>query len=81
MTKYMFHIGNTSINYYSTATYSVFSMGAGDGFRDVLVCLEKSETHPNGFIPPDGDGWLLECGIPYHYIPLIIMIINNISLK
>ncbi len=81
MTEYMFHIGNTTINYYSTATYSVFSLGAEDGFWDVIECLEKSETHPNGFIPPDGDGWLLECGIPYHYIPLSIMIPNNISLK
>ncbi len=81
MTDYMFHIGNTTINYYSTATYSVFSLGTEDGFWDVIVCLEKSETHPNGFIPPDGDGWLLECGIPYHYIPLTIMIPNNISLK
>ena len=60
---------------------SVFSMGTDDGFRDAIVWLEKSEKHPNGFITPDGDGWLLECGIPYHYIPLTIMLPNNVSLR
>ena len=67
--------------YVAILTRRAIRIPVGDGFRDVLVCLEKSETHPNSFIPPDGDGWLLECGIPCHCILLIIMIQNNISLK
>ena len=73
MTNYLFHIGNTSIHYYSTSNYIVFSMGINDGFWDVLKFLEKDETHPNR-IRPDGMGYKLEIGLPYPYIPMTILI-------
>ena len=73
MTKYIFHIGRTNVYYYTTESYSVFSIGFGDGFWDPLSLLEKSERNPYG-IKPDGKGWLLEVGIPYNYIPTAILI-------
>jgi len=73
MTDYLFHIGNTSIHYYSTSNYIVFSMGINDGFWDVLSFLEKSERNPYG-IKPDRMGYKLEIGLPYPYLPMTILI-------
>ena len=73
MTEFIFHIGKSNINYYTTNNYSVFSIGIRDAFCDVLYWFEKSEDNPYG-ITPDGKGWLLEVGIPYSYIPTAVLI-------
>ena len=76
MTNQVFHIGRTNVSYYSTDTYTVFCLGIDDGFWDALYMFEKSENNPNGIVP-DGDGWKLEAGIPYHYIPMVVMVPNQ----
>lgn len=76
MTSQVFHIGKTSVYYRSNDAYTIFCMGANDGYWDVLYLLEKSSRNPNG-ITPDGDGWKLEVSIPYHYIPIAVMLPNN----
>ena len=76
MTSQVFHIGKTSVYYRSNDAYTIFCMGVNDGYWDVLYLLEKSSRNPNG-ITPDGDGWKLEVSIPYHYIPIAVMLPNN----
>ena len=75
MTNQVFHIGKTSVYYYSTEAYTIFCLGVTDKFCDALYMFEKNEKHPNG-ITPDGEGWKLEFSIPYDYIPLVVMIPN-----
>ena len=77
MTSQVFHIGNTNVYYYVTPSYIMFSMGMGDGFWDVLSLFEKNDNNPQG-ITPDGKGWKLEFfGIPYDYLPLVIILPNS----
>ena len=75
----VFHIGKTYVMYDVNSDYGIFSLGYQDGFWDALYMFEKSDKNPNG-IEPDGRGWKLELGIPYAYIPMAVLIPNNVQL-
>ena len=80
MTKTVFHIGRTNVNYkleiinkQSRLTYDIF---VNDGFWDPDFADEfYGKYHPNPLLKPDGMGPNLERfgGKPYHYIPRTVI--------
>ena len=76
MTTRVFHIGHTTMYYYSGDGYIVFSIGAGDSFSDPLSSSEKSRYFPFG---KEGDhmGPELELSTPYLYIPMAVLVPNS----
>lgn len=72
-----FHIGHTQYSYQVIGQQVVIGYPINDGFWDVLSLFEKNDNNPQG-ITPDGKGWKLEFyGIPYDYLPLVIILPNS----
>ena len=78
MTFRIYHIGDTTVKYYSIDGHIVFFLGVEDGFWDVNVAKEWLHFKIYGINPSDGMGDNLEVlGTPYPYIPMIVRVPNS----